>query len=65
LVLLRFLRRIVVAKNSGRQPAKTSPEFATALTNVHAAYVKGDENQIGGAREKLDTLMEKQDLPRS
>jgi hypothetical protein len=49
------------AKNDDRQPAKTSSEFAAALSSLHAAYVRGDDNQIGECQEKLDALMEKQE----
>jgi hypothetical protein len=47
-------------KEENRQPSKTTPEFATALRNLHAAYTKGDDKQISECREKLDGLMEKQ-----
>jgi hypothetical protein len=54
------LARESAAKGERREPAKTSPEFAAALTNLHAAYVKGNETQIGDCREKLDALTEKE-----
>jgi len=58
---LTKLARESTAKGERREPAKTSPEFAAALANLHAAYVKGDEQQIGECREKLDALTEKQE----
>jgi hypothetical protein len=57
---LAKLARESASKDEKRQPAKTSPEFATALNNLRAAYVKGDDNQIGECQEKLDGMMEKQ-----
>jgi hypothetical protein len=61
LTALTKLARESAAKGERREPAKTSPEFAAALANLHAAYVKGDEQQIGECREKLDALTEKQE----
>lgn len=54
------LARESTSKGEQRQPAKTSPELASALVSLHAAYVKGDDNQISDCQEKLDSLMEKQ-----
>jgi hypothetical protein len=47
-------------KENHREPAKTSPELGQALSSLRAAYARGDDNQIGDAREKLDDLMQKQ-----
>jgi hypothetical protein len=58
---LSKLARKSAPKEDKRQPAKTSAELATALRNLHAAYVKGDDKQISECREKLDALMEKQE----
>jgi hypothetical protein len=58
---LSQLARKSAPKKESRHPAMTSPELATALNNLHAAYVKGDDNGINECREKLDALMEKQE----
>jgi hypothetical protein len=43
------------------QAAKASPAFAAALAGLHAALGRGDDNQIGDAREKVDALMQKEE----
>jgi len=60
LTKLSKLARESAPKGENRVPAKTSAEFAAALTNLHAAYAKGDEQRISECREKLDALIEKQ-----
>jgi hypothetical protein len=44
-----------------RESAKASPGFTAALTSLHGALARGDDNQIGEAREKLDLLMQKEE----
>jgi hypothetical protein len=63
LTKLAKLARESAPKGENRVSAKTSAEFATALTNLHAAYVKGDEQRISECREKLDALIEKKQTP--
>jgi hypothetical protein len=45
-----------------RQPAKASAAVAKALTDLHAAYAKGDELRIEGCRTKLDDLMQTEEV---
>src|ERR1700746_3780219 len=60
LTALSKLARESAPAGKSRQAAKTSPALAAALTGLHAALSKGDDNQIGEAREKLDELMQKE-----
>src|SRR5438132_67911 len=60
LAALSKLARESAPKSESRQPAKTSGEFLTALGGYHGALATGDDNRIADAREKLDTLMLKE-----
>jgi hypothetical protein len=49
------------ADSTKREPAKASPAFRQALGELRAALLRGDEDKAANAREKIDTLMEKEE----
>jgi hypothetical protein len=57
---LTKLARESAPKGQKREPAKASADLAKALTALHTALTKGDDNAIGDAQEKLNALMEKE-----
>jgi hypothetical protein len=55
------LARDCAPEHQERQPPKASAECTKAMNALYAALSRGDDNQIGENREKLDAVMERED----
>jgi hypothetical protein len=61
LTALSKLAKESAPKGQRREAANASSAVSRSLTALHAALSKGDDNQIGECRQKLDAVMEKEE----
>jgi hypothetical protein len=60
---LKALADKVGAKSESKSVPEVSEAFMTTLTDLRAAYIKGDETRIDALEAQLDKLLDEEDAP--